>query len=575
MLKNITIKSRLFFVIAFLSFLMVAIGTLGLVSLNSVNSSLKTVYEDRLVALGQLDQVIRSILQTQLTIAKAVSDDPAKIDAEMDSVDKTKENASKVWAEYMATYLTADEKILADKFATARKTFLEEGLQPAVAAFRAKDIAKATEIVHGKFDQHFTQVNTAMNDLIALQLGEGRKEYAQSQQNYSLVRIISIAAILVGILCGTMIGFWLIRSISRPLNYAVAIAKNVASGDLTQVILVESTNETGQLLQALKNMNDSLTATVGEVRTSTDTIANASSEIAAGNMDLSSRTEQQAASLEETASSMEELTSTVKQNADNARQANQLAVSASDFAMKGGQVVGHVVNTMVSIKDSSRKIVDIIGVIDGIAFQTNILALNAAVEAARAGEQGRGFAVVAAEVRNLAQRSASAAKEIKGLISDSVEKVDAGSKLVDDAGATMGQIVTSVKQVADIMNEISAASQEQSAGIEQINFAITQMDEVTQQNAALVEEAAAAAASMQDQAASLARTVAVFKLVHSAAHTEQPMTNTKAMLPRSPAVVKEFPRQALISKSIKSANPKKIQFKAVRTGTDNADWEEF
>jgi methyl-accepting chemotaxis protein len=259
-------------------------------------------------------------------------------------------------------------------------------------------------------------------------------------------------------------------------------------------------------------MNDSLGRIVGEVRSGTDTIATASSQIAAGNLDLSSRTEQQASSLEETASSMEALTSTVKQNADNARQANQLAGSASEIALKGGVVVAQVVATMDSINASSKKIVDIIGVIDGIAFQTNILALNAAVEAARAGEQGRGFAVVASEVRNLAQRSAAAAKEIKGLIGDSVEKVDAGAKLVDQAGTTMGEIVESVKRVTDIMGEITAASQEQTSGIEQINQAISQMDQVTQQNASLVEEAAAAAESLQDQAGNLARVVSVFKL---------------------------------------------------------------
>jgi len=259
-------------------------------------------------------------------------------------------------------------------------------------------------------------------------------------------------------------------------------------------------------------MRDSLAAIVGQVRSGADTIATASTQIAAGNLDLSSRTEQQASSLEETASSMEELTSTVKQNADNARQANQLAASASEVALKGGAVVAQVVDTMDGINASSKKIVDIIGVIDGIAFQTNILALNAAVEAARAGEQGRGFAVVATEVRSLAQRSAAAAKEIKALIGDSVAKVDVGSALVGQAGSTMEQIVASIGRVTDIMGEITAASSEQSAGIELVNQAITEMDGVTQQNAALVEQAAAAAESMQDQASTLAQMVSVFKL---------------------------------------------------------------
>jgi len=280
-------------------------------------------------------------------------------------------------------------------------------------------------------------------------------------------------------------------------------------------------------------MNESLARTVGHVRAGSETIDVASREIAMGNADLSARTETQASSLQETASSMEELTQTVKQNAENAKEANQLVVSASDFALKGGAVVSQVVDTMGSIKESSRKIVDIIGVIDGIAFQTNILALNAAVEAARAGEQGRGFAVVASEVRSLAQRSASAAKEIKTLINDSVEKVEAGGKLVDEAGATMGQVVTSVKQVADIMADITAASLEQSTGIEEINHAIAQMDEVTQQNAALVEQAAAAAQSMQDQANQLAQAVSVFNLGSTSGSTSESVAHGghRLMLP--------------------------------------------
>src|SRR5471032_2313684 len=289
-------------------------------------------------------------------------------------------------------------------------------------------------------------------------------------------------------------------------------ALTVADSDLSSDIEVLSSDETGQLLQALKDMNDSLAGVVGRVRSGTDLIATASNEIASGNMDLSSRTEQQASSLEETASSMEELTATVRQNADNARQANQLAGAASSVAQRGGAVVAQVVDTMDAINASARKIVDIIAVIDGIAFQTNILALNAAVEAARAGEQGRGFAVVASEVRNLAQRSAAAAKEIKVLIGDSVDQVDAGSKLVAQAGSTMTEVVASVQRVTDIMGDISSASAEQSDGIEQVNHAVAEMDQVTQQNAALVEEAAAAAASLQDQAAALADVVRIFKL---------------------------------------------------------------
>jgi methyl-accepting chemotaxis protein len=341
----------------------------------------------------------------------------------------------------------------------------------------------------------------------------GSGVYLDSVQETFISRLTSFslgALALAGVLLGICI--LIARSITRPLDRAVAVANMVASGDLTSSIEVNSNDETGQLLRALKSMNSSLLGIVSQVRIGTDTIAAASSQIAASNFDLAARTEEEASSLEETASAMEELTGAVKQNAEHAHQANLMAMTASEVAVKGGSVVAQVVDTMGSINESARRIVDIIGVIDGIAFQTNILALNAAVEAARAGEQGRGFAVVAAEVRQLAQRSAAAAKEIKDLISDSVEKIDIGARLVDEAGSTMNEIVTSVKQVTDIMGEITTASQEQSSGIEQVNKAIAQMDEVTQRNAALVEEEASTADALQQQASKLAQTVSIFKL---------------------------------------------------------------
>jgi methyl-accepting chemotaxis protein len=376
-----------------------------------------------------------------------------------------------------------------------------------------------------------------------------------------------IAIGLLAVAVGSVLAWLLARSITVPLNYAVSVARTVAAGDLTKEIEVKSKDETGQLLQALKDMNSSLVGIVGQVRSGTDLISTASGEIAAGNQDLSSRTEQQASSLEETASSMEELTSTVKQNADNARQANQLAQVASDVAVKGGEVVSEVVHTMEDINEASKKIVDIISVIDGIAFQTNILALNAAVEAARAGEQGRGFAVVATEVRSLAQRSAAAAKEIKELIGNSVEKVENGSKLVEQAGATMEEIVSSVRRVTDIMGEIMAASQEQSAGIQQVNQAITQMDQVTQQNAALVEEAAAAAESMQDQAARLSSVVGTFRLDGSA-HMAA-LAAPKA----APAIANRPAAKALPAKPA-SSKPAAPSTRPAPAGHDG-DWEEF
>ena len=322
---------------------------------------------------------------------------------------------------------------------------------------------------------------------------------------------LQIILAVIALIVGGVFAWWVSRRITEPLGEAVLVAQTVATGDLSSLIVVKGSNETGVLMGALKDMNDNLVGIVSQVRSGTVTIVEAADQISAGNLELSARTEQQAGSLEETASSMEELTSTVRQNADNARQANTLAQNASQVAGRGGATVGRVVETMDAITDSSKKITDIIGVIDGIAFQTNILALNAAVEAARAGEQGRGFAVVASEVRNLAQRSAAAAKEIKTLISDSSAKVEEGSRLVSDAGATMQEIVESIGRVTSIMSDIAMASQEQSAGIEQVNQAIAQMDQVTQQNAALVEEAAAASASMREQAQALSQLVSTFR----------------------------------------------------------------
>jgi len=378
-----------------------------------------------------------------------------------------------------------------------------------VLAFNSEGAAK---VIANRIDPLNIQTLAQINKLVDMQDSAARDVMAGSVNSDRKLMLLLLGLCALAVAIGVVFAMVITRSITVPLSGAVEVAQKVAAGELTSQVVVEGKDETSKLLQALQDMTASLANTVGDVRMGTELITKASEEIASGNADLSSRTESQASSLEETASSMEELTSTVKQNADNARQANQLAVSASSVAAKGGNVVSQVVDTMGAIKGSSRKIVDIIGVIDGIAFQTNILALNAAVEAARAGEQGRGFAVVASEVRNLAQRSASAAKEIKELIGDSVNKVDAGSKLVDEAGQTMDLIVKSIKQVADIMGEITTATQEQGNGIEQVNQAITRMDEMTQQNAALVEEAAAAAESMQEQAQKLAQAVSIFKL---------------------------------------------------------------
>jgi methyl-accepting chemotaxis protein len=517
MLNNITIKSRLIFVIVFLSLELLAGAIIGIGALGFANTGMRSLYEDRLVALGQLDQIVRLLTVNQLQVAKSVSGDPAASEKRMDEVDANIARVTAIWGEYMRASFTPRERQLAERFAHNRGRFVAEGLKPAAQAVRAKNLTIASELLHGPMDTLFKPVREDINALIQLQLDEAKQDFESAQTAYYLVRGGCIAAVVLGLSMAFFIGVWLIRSILKPLEAAVNIAGGVARGDLRQDIHANSTDETGRMLRALKDMNNSLVGIVAEVRSGTDAIALASSQIAAGNQDLSSRTERQAGSLQETVSSMEELTSTVKQSADNARQANQLAASASAVAGKGGAVVAQVVDTMDSINASSKKIVDIIGVIDGIAFQTNILALNAAVEAARAGEQGRGFAVVASEVRSLAQRSASAAKEIKELIDDSVHKVDNGARLVEEAGKTMQEIVDSVKRVTDIMGEITHATEAQTAGIEQINETITQMDQATQQNAALVEQAAAASASMREQATRLTEAVGVFRLDDQAA----------------------------------------------------------
>ncbi len=424
------------------------------------------------------------------------------------------------------------------------------------------------------FTESFLPLSKAYSDKVAALLAMQRKSIDETalaidranERDTQLTIVLTVLLVLLGTALATLIS----RSITVPLANAVHVAGQVAAGDLTTVIVSDANDEIGELMRALDAMNAALGKIVKQVKLGTYSIAGAASEIATGNQDLSARTEQQAGSLEETAASIEELTSTVKQNAENATQANELVLNAAEVAARGGAVVSQVVQTMGSINDSSKKIVDIIGVIDGIAFQTNILALNAAVEAARAGEQGRGFAVVAAEVRNLAQRSAAAAKEIKALIGDSVDKVDAGARLVDQAGTTMNEVVDSVRRVTAIMSEITVASREQSAGIEQVNHAIIEMDDATQQNAALVEQAAAAAQSMQDQAATLAKMVDTFKVDGAG----MPAPAAAAVRVRAkPARPSAAPVPVRVARPARL--PATARLEPTRADSKADDWEEF
>jgi methyl-accepting chemotaxis protein len=512
MFANLRIGQRLAIGFSSVIALMLVTAAIGISRLNQVNGSVdnmvrdfypQTVMANKIKA--ELDETARSM--RNLLFMSTVDE----IKREMDVIDRSSRAIDGTLAKFEKSINSVEGRRLIDEVNEARQKYTPL-LNNFVKLVKDGQVEQARDLALPEIEPHQRRYFDALDKLAEFHGGlmdqAGKEAQAISGSASMLMMVMAAAACMFAVLVSLVTT----RSITVPLKAAVEVARRVAGGDLTVRFTDASRDETGQLLEALKHMHDSLEATVMEVRTATETIGVASKEIAAGNADLSARTESQASSLEETASSMEELTATVRQNADNAQQANHLAGNATDVATRGGEVVGQVVDTMGSIKESSRKIVDIIGVIDGIAFQTNILALNAAVEAARAGEQGRGFAVVAAEVRSLAQRSAGAAREIKTLIDDSVAEIEAGSRLVDRAGTTMSEIVVSVKHVAGIMGEITAASQEQSDGIQEINRSIAQMDEMTQRNAALVEEAAAAAQSMQDQSMRLARAVSVFKM---------------------------------------------------------------
>ncbi len=514
-MKQLKVGTRLALGFALVLVMLLAVIVLGIAKLGALNDGTRVMaldaYPKVVVAQNLADRVNRTARTVRDLL---LLDEPEANKKNLAALATSRREADEMFAQLdkLVVSETGVKNLRAYRAAYAQYIgAIDEVLKLHAAGEREAAVA----LLLGPARKLQSAVFIASNEVIEHQGGTMQATYEEAEATYGAGRNAILAlgalALLGGAVAATLITRTLLRQLGGEPVYAAQVAGEIAAGNLAVAIDTRA-NDRASLLYAIRGMRDSLAAIVGQVRSGTDAIATASSEINAGNQDLSRRTEQQASSLEETASSMEELTSTVRQNADNARQANQLTAAASSVAVRGGEVVAQVVETMGAINDSSRRVVDIIGVIDGIAFQTNILALNAAVEAARAGEQGRGFAVVASEVRSLAQRSAAAAKEIKGLIGDSVARVDAGSALVAQAGATMQEVVESVRRVSDVVAEISAATSEQGEGIEQVNGAIAQMDQVTQQNSALVEEAAAAAEAMQEQAARLNALVAVFRL---------------------------------------------------------------
>ncbi|UVW29740.1 methyl-accepting chemotaxis protein [Massilia sp. H6] len=592
-LNNLKVGTRLALGFALVLVLLIAVTSVGILRMSQIQDRLDQVVSVNNVSTGLVTEM-RNNLGERVAALRVLTlmTDPADMEPEMNKFkEQTRkyDEAQKKLSAIFAAHASDKEKAL-----LAQIKEFEGVAMPAIAKaselYLANNAMDATRVMIREVRPVQKKWNDALDQLSVMEEKQNAQAASDARDAFANARNFMIVMLLAAVGLGIAAAWVISRSLRQQLGgepaYTASIASSIAHGDLS-IAIETDVSDRGSLLVEMKEMRNSLVGIVEQVRRGTETIGTASREIAAGNIDLSSRTELQASSLEKTASAMEELTSTVKQNADNAREANALAATASNVALKGGEVVSQVVGTMGEINSSASKIADIIGVIDGIAFQTNILALNAAVEAARAGEQGRGFAVVASEVRNLAQRSAAAAKEIKTLIGDSVEKVERGSKLVGQAGVTMDEVVASVKRVTDIMSEIANASAEQSAGIEQVNLSIIEMDSMTQQNAALVEEAAAAAQSMQDQASELTRVVSIFKLSEGEqqmAAAAAPVATSTAVAVR-PAAVKRpaQPPKKVAAKNPAAASPapaapastSAAKPKKAATTAGNDEWEEF
>jgi methyl-accepting chemotaxis protein-1 (serine sensor receptor) len=568
---SLTIKTRIILTLTLLATSMVTVGALGLFGMQGVLKDLNNMYEKRVLVVGDLGDLQSSELQRQVLVGQAaLADNPKKIDELKSSLADAESQADTALKSFGSKQDTDEGKQTFESTKSAHEGVVVT-MDEVKKAITANDHARAKDLIINDLSPAFEAVNIALAGSIANQYAGANDAIEQARKAFNHSRMMVLGAMALSLAIALTLAVVLVRTIMSGLNGAKTVAERIAQGELGHFIDASRTDEIGELLASLQRMDNKLHQIVASVRTASESVGSAAGELSIGNDDLSQRTQEQASALEETASSMEEMTATVKQNADNARQANQLATGARGQAEKGSAVVSRAVEAMEEINASSRRIADIIGVIDEIAFQTNLLALNAAVEAARAGEQGRGFAVVATEVRSLAQRSASAAKEIKELIGDSVEKVRVGSSLVDDSGKVLAEIMASVKKVSDIVAEIAAASGEQAAGIEQVNNAVTQMDNSTQQNAALVEEAASAAKSMEQQAQSLIAEIAFFRAqgshqgsngqhVSAPQHAPAPVQHLHAVHSARPA-----PKPQVVQRSMPMAKV---------SGGDNA-WQEF
>ncbi|WP_241291043.1 methyl-accepting chemotaxis protein [Burkholderia stabilis] len=553
--RNLTIRARIGLTMAFLAVLLGVTGVLGLYGMARSNDSTREIFTNQMpsavdVGVSEIFAARERLALDRAALLSGTPDAAAAIQRSREM----RAQSDAWWQKYLALPRGPEEDRLAQDVATKRQA-LQRGCD-AFASILAADQRDRIGDGAKQLQALYNDLSVSSEALRNFQFTDGQAGFDRAESVYDMLRVLSIVVLAAGFGAALLSWLTLSRAIGRPIADALAHFDAIAAGDLRRPIVVQRRDEMGQLLDGLAKMQRGLVDTVRTVRGGSESIATAARQIAAGNIDLSSRTEEQAAALQETASSMEQLTGTVKQNADNARQASSLAANASEIANKGNTVVGQVVGTMGEINDSSAKIADIIAIIEGIAFQTNILALNAAVEAARAGEEGRGFAVVAGEVRSLAQRSSTAAKEIKALIDASVERIRSGSTLVDEAGRTMSDVIGAVQRVTDIMGEIAAASEEQSGGIDQVARAVAQMDEVTQQNAALVEEAAAAAQSLDEQAARLRETAAVFQLDEDAARAGAVTPVSARHAPRVSSAAVAVPVQAA-ARDDRDAPPKR------------------